>query len=73
MPIVNGHLLNIEDRVIQNDICELMYLNKKVLQEKLHDIDPFTRLLSRLSSPEVDGLVEVDDNIITVTRKADYL
>lgn len=69
LPIVNGHLLSEEDRLIQNYIYELMCLNKTMLQEGMHDIDFFTSILSNLSSLEADGLVEVDDNIISVTAK----
>jgi oxygen-independent coproporphyrinogen-3 oxidase len=68
-PLVNGHLLDEEDLIIQNYIHELMCLNKTTLQEKMHDIDFLTSMLSNLSSLEMDGLVEIDGNVITVTAK----
>ena len=69
LPIVNGHLLNEEDGVIQNYIHELMCMNKTMLQDEMHDIDFLTSILSRLSSLAADGLVEAEDNVITVTEK----
>lgn len=68
-PLINGHLLNEEDLVIQNYIRELMCLNKTLLQEEIHDIDFLASLLSKLSSLEADGLVAIDDNMISVTVK----
>ena len=69
LPLVNGHLLNEEDLLIQNYIHELMCLNKTTLHKELHDVDFLTNILSKLSSLEADGLVEIDEDVINVTSK----
>ena len=68
-PLVNGHLLDEEDLLIQNYIHELMCLNKTTLHKELHDVDFLTNILSKLSSLEADGLVEIDGDVINVTAK----
>jgi len=68
-PLVNGHLLNEEDLLIQNYIHELMCLNKTTLRKELHDVDFLTNILSKLSSLEADGLVEIYEDVINVTAK----
>src|SRR6185437_7307494 len=68
-PLVNGHLLNEEDLLIQNYIHELMCLNKTTLHKELHDVDFLTNILSKLSSLEADGLVEIYEDVINVTAK----
>lgn len=69
LPLVNGHLLNEEDLLIQNYIHELMCLNKTILHKEMHDVDFLSSILSKLSSLEADGLVTVDEDEITVTSK----
>ncbi len=68
LPLVNGHLLSKDDLVIQNHIHELMCLNKTMLHDEAYDIDFLTSILSRLSSLEADGLLQIEDNVITVTE-----
>lgn len=68
-PLVNGHLLNEEDLIIQNYIHELMCLNKTTLHKELHDIDFLTNAFSKLRSLEADGLVVLNVEVISVTEK----
>ena len=69
LPLVNGHLLNKEDLTIQNYIHELMCLNKTTLHKELHDPDFLISVLSKLTSLEADGLVNLDGDVINVTLK----
>src|SRR5450631_3793568 len=68
-PLVNGHLLNEEDLVIQNYIHELMCLNKTTLHKEMHNIDFLISVTSKLTSMEADELVNLDGDVITVTIK----
>jgi len=69
LPLVNGHLLNKEDLIVQNYIHELMCLNKTTLHKKLHDPDFLISVLSKLTSMEADGLVNLGGDAISVTLK----
>jgi oxygen-independent coproporphyrinogen III oxidase len=68
-PLVNGHLLNEEDLLIQKYIQELMCLNKTTLHRELHDPDFLISVSSKLTSMEADGLVTIDGDEINVTVK----
>ena len=68
-PLVNGHLLNEEDLIIQNYIHELMCLNKTTLHKEMHNIDFLISVTSKLTSMEADELVNLDGDVITVTIK----
>ncbi|HWH62357.1 MAG TPA: hypothetical protein VNS50_03755, partial [Ginsengibacter sp.] len=39
------------------------------LHKEMHDVDFLTSILSKLSSLEADGLVEIDEDEINVTAK----
>ena len=69
LPLVNGHLLNEEDVIIQNHIHELMCLDKSKLNIKSLDPDFLTTAFSKLKSLEADGLVMVEGATINVTSK----
>ena len=69
LPLINGHLLNEEDLIIQNHIRELMCLDKTTLNIKLLDPDFLISVFSHLKSLEADGLIKVDGGDITVTTK----
>ncbi len=68
-PLVNGHLLNEEDLLIQKYIHELMCLNKTTLHKAMHDVDFLTNILSKLTCLEDDGLIEMYEDVINVTAK----
>ena len=69
LPFVNGHLLDEEDIMIQNNIHELMCLNKTTLDVQSLDPDFVTSAFSKLISLQADGLVTVDGATIHVTSK----
>ena len=69
LPLVNGHLLDEEDMIIQNNIHELMCLNKTTLDVKLLDADFLISAFSKLTSLQADGLVTVDGATIHVTSE----
>ncbi len=69
LPLVNGHLLDEEDIIIQNNIHELMCLNKTTLEVKSLDLDFVISAFSKLTSLQADGLVTVDGATIHVTSK----
>ena len=69
LPLVNGHLLNEEDLVIQNNIHELMCLNRTMLNAQSLDKDFITFAFAKLQSLQQDGLVIVDGEKIEVTVK----
>jgi oxygen-independent coproporphyrinogen III oxidase len=68
-PLVNGHLLNEEDIIIQHNIGELMCLNKTTLNINSFDPDFLITVFSKLKSLEADGLVKVKGAAINVTTK----
>lgn len=68
-PLVNGHLLNEEDLVIQNYIHELMCLNKTTVHKELHDDNFLANVFFKLTSLETDGLIVVNEDAISVTEK----
>jgi len=67
LPLVNGHLLNEEDLVIQNNIHELMCLNNTRLSAELLDKDFVISAFTKLQSLQQDGLVTIDERQIRVT------
>ena len=69
LPLVNGHLLDEEDIIIQNNIHELMCLNKTTLDVQSLDPDFVISAFSKLISLQDDGLVTVDGATIHVTSK----
>ncbi len=69
LPLVNGHLLNDEDLIIQNHIHELMCLNKTILNTKSLDKDFLITAFSKLENLEADGLVKVVGDAIRVSAK----
>jgi oxygen-independent coproporphyrinogen III oxidase len=69
LPLINGHLLNQEDILIQGYIHELMCLNQVTIQRSLHDIDFVVNIFKKLKTLKEDGLVEVEGDVITVTTK----
>lgn len=69
LPLVNGHLLDEEDIMIQNNIHELMCLNKTTLDVQSLDPDFVTSAFSKLASLQADGLVTLDGAAIHVTSK----
>ena len=68
-PLVNGHLLDEEDLIIQNYIHELMCLNTTTLDKKLHGNNFLENAFSKLQSLESDGLIVLNEDVITVTEK----
>ena len=69
LPLENGHLLDEEDMIIQNNIHELMCLNKTTLNITAHCPDFLLSAFSKLKTLEEDGLVIIDENTIHVTTK----
>lgn len=67
LPLVNGHLLNEEDLLIQNYIHELMCLNKTTLHKEMHDVDFMIHVFFRLSAMEADGFIILDGDTVSVT------
>ena len=69
LPLVNGHLLDEEDMILQNNIHELMCLNKTTLDVISLDPDFIASAFSKLKTLEEDELVRVDGATIFVTPK----
>ncbi len=69
LPLVNGHLLNGEDLIIQNYIRELMCLNRTTLHKEMHDVDFIIHVYSRLASMQADGFIDLQGDVVSVTEK----
>jgi oxygen-independent coproporphyrinogen III oxidase len=69
LPLVHGHLLNEEDKVIRKNILELMCENKTILNNPLLEPAFVASALVKLELLEADGLVQVNANEIHVTEK----
>lgn len=65
-PISKGHLLTDEDSIIRHYILELMC--KHTTHLKSSNIEYNEEVFSRLSELEILGLVEINNNYITVTE-----
>ncbi|MEO5944587.1 MAG: hypothetical protein ABIP30_08220 [Ferruginibacter sp.] len=68
LPLVNGHILDEYDLAVQQTIHELMCLNKTSLHRNLHAAAFEDNILEKLISLQADELVEVQDDIVTVTE-----
>lgn len=69
LPLVNGHLLTQEDLLIRKKILQLMCKNITSLHTEGINADFKEHVFSTLASLEEDGLVEVDGDNISVTKK----
>ena len=69
LPLVNGHVLNEEDLVIQNYIHELMCLNKTTLHKEMHDVDFIIHIYSKLVAMQDDGFINLEGDVVSVTEK----
>ncbi len=68
-PIVTGHLLNEEDKLLRTHILELMCTGKTTLQVDKLDEDFVNDAFEKLKLLSADGLVELENNLIKVTDK----
>lgn len=68
LPLVNGHLLHQDDLLIRKHILDLMCRHQTVLDHRFEDDTYVNAVMHRLLPMTGDGLVEIDDKAITVTR-----
>ncbi len=69
LPVVRGHLLNQEDRLLRRHIQSLMCRFETSWTRQDTQCDAITEGLQRLQEPERDGLVEVLPGKVRVTEK----
>jgi oxygen-independent coproporphyrinogen-3 oxidase len=69
LPIVNGHLLNIEDEIIRNLILELMCKGSTIVPENKLEQTYVENVFKQLQNLEKDNLVHIENCKITVTQK----
>jgi oxygen-independent coproporphyrinogen-3 oxidase len=69
LPLVHGHLLNDEDRIIRKNILELMCENKTRLDDPTLEAAFIESAFEKLRALEQDGLVEINGNEIFVTAR----
>jgi oxygen-independent coproporphyrinogen-3 oxidase len=68
IPVFRGHMLTEEDQIIRSHILNLM-CNFETSWEGEMYFDEISQVLNRLSEMEKDGLCEMSENSLKVTRK----
>lgn len=69
LPIITGHLLNEEDLMLRKNILELMCSNKTTLNKQSIDQQFIHSIAESMKLMENDGLVNLNEETITVTNK----
>ena len=69
IPVYRGHILNKEDLIIRKHILNLMCQFKTSWKNDYLYFDELTEVLEKLKEMEKDGLVNIDSNGMTVTKK----
>ncbi|MGX1928674.1 oxygen-independent coproporphyrinogen III oxidase [Flagellimonas sp. 2504JD4-2] len=69
LPIFRGHSLTEEDEIIRKHILNLMCQFKTELTEEDGEIIDFDKIIENLSELQSDGLVTIEANSISVTKK----
>lgn len=68
-PIVNGHLLTDEDLIIRRNILDLMCRGYTKIDEKTFGPADLENIMLELSLFAKDGLLKIENNLITITEK----
>ncbi len=69
LPIMRGHLLNVEDLIVRRHVLNLMCrLETDLSSDELPDSD-LGAIRSRLAELEADGLIEVHENRVRVSER----
>ena len=68
-PIENGHLLSEVDLIIRKNILDLMCRKTTTIDKNTFDVQTFLAIKNELKKLEVDGLVKIKNNSISVTEK----
>ncbi|MEC7263306.1 MAG: coproporphyrinogen III oxidase, partial [Bacteroidota bacterium] len=69
IPIFKGHILSSEDEVLRKHILNIMCQFKTTWTEEEEQVADFQKIQENLSELQSDGLVEIEENSITVTEK----
>ncbi len=69
LPIVNGHLLSIEDLKIRKNILDLMCRGYTEIEDDLFKTDALKDSKDELALLERDGLIKLKNNSISITEK----
>lgn len=69
IPIFRGHILNEEDEIIRRHILNLMCRFQTTWKKREAQVVDFQGIIQNLSEMKSDGLVEIDENQISVTEK----
>ena len=69
LPLLRGHILNKEDLVIRKHILNLMCNFETSWEEVDMQIPEINEILFKLSEMQMDGLIEVNENSLAVTRQ----
>lgn len=69
LPIYRGHILNTEDLTIRKHILNLMCQFKTSWKNDYLYFDELPEVLEKLKEMEDDGLLNIDSNSISVTKK----
>ncbi len=67
LPIMTGHILSEEDRILRKNILDLMCINKTLLNRSVLDPAFCESVHAQLQDLAGDGLVTVKDDVIEVT------
>jgi oxygen-independent coproporphyrinogen III oxidase len=68
-PVINGHLLNEEDRVIRKHILDLMCMGKTLLNKDVLEESILNTASEKFKQLEGDDLLSIRDNLVLVTEK----
>ncbi|MES2555759.1 MAG: oxygen-independent coproporphyrinogen III oxidase [Bacteroidota bacterium] len=69
LPFFKGHLLTESDRIIRHHILSLMCRFTTNWENPEDQCDDFQSIIERLSEMEIDGLIELSENKLTITDK----
>lgn len=67
LPVINGHLLSEDDLLIRRYILDLMCRHQVLLDHPGSDPTWIPNVKERLQQMVADGLVEIDENLVTIT------